>query len=171
MLHKNIFIMSKIYIGLDNGVSGTIGVVGDGIDPIFTVIPTKVEQNYTKTKQDVHRLDVRAFANILSQFDARDITILMERPMINPGLFKSSISAARCFEAELAIIELLQLKHMYVDSKDWQKVLLPKGTKGSDELKKASLDIGNRLFPQFADNKHKDRDGILIAEYGRRMNL
>ena len=60
---------------------------------------------------------------------------------------------------------------MYVDSKDWQKVLLPKGTKGSDELKKASLDIGNRLFPQFADNKHKDRDGILIAEYGRRLNL
>lgn len=163
--------MSKIYIGVDNGISGTIGIVGDDIDPIFVPTPSKVEQNYTKVKQDVHRLDVKAFASLLSQFEAKDVTVIMERPMINPGLFKASISAARCFEAELAIIELLQLRHMYVDSKDWQKVLLPKGTKGSDELKKASLDIGNRLFPQLEDNKHKDRDSILIAEYGRRLNL
>ena len=31
--------------------------------------------------------------------------------------------------------------------------------------------IGNRLFPQFSDVKHPDRDGVLIAEYARRMNL
>jgi hypothetical protein len=59
---------------------------------------------------------------------------------------------------------------IYVDSKDWQKEMLPKGTQG-EELKKASLDISNRLFPMYADFKHPDRDGLLIAEYARRKNL
>ena len=69
------------------------------------------------------------------------------------------------------MLEIMGLKHMFIDSKEWQKALLPKGIKGSDEQKKASFDIGNRLFPQFEDFKHKDRDGLLIAEYGRRKNL
>jgi len=48
-------------------------------------------------------------------------------------------------------------------------VLLPQGIKG-DELKVASKDIGCRLFPEHTELivKHKDADGILIAEYCRR---
>ena len=163
--------MSKIYIGIDNGTSGTISVVGDDVEPIFMKVPIKVEQNYTKSRQDVTRLDAKALRELLEGYNANDVTIIMERPMINPTLFKASISAARCFEAELVVIELLQMRHMYVDSKDWQRLLLPKGTKGTNELKKASLDIGNRLFPQFEEHKHKDRDSLLMAEYGRRLNL
>lgn len=163
--------MSKIYIGIDNGTTGTIGIVGDDIDPIFVPTPIKKEQNYTKARDIISRLDVEQFRGLLDKYDPNEVTVLMERPMINPMMFKTSIGAARCFEAQLAIVELLQLKHIFIDSKDWQKHLLPKGVKGSVELKKASLDIGNRLFPKFADEKHKDRDGLLIAEYGRRNNL
>jgi hypothetical protein len=47
--------------------------------------------------------------------------------------------------------------------------LLPKGIKGSDELKKASLDVGVRLFPKLP--LKKDADGILIAEYMRRKYI
>lgn len=49
-------------------------------------------------------------------------------------------------------------------------MLLPKGISG-EELKKASLDIGGRLFPQFKEYNHPDRDSLLIAEYARRKNL
>ena len=49
--------------------------------------------------------------------------------------------------------------------------MLPKGIKGADVLKKASLDVGKRLFPQFADKFKGDADGILIAEWARKMNL
>ena len=90
--------------------------------------------------------------------------------MVNPTRFKATTSALRCFEAELVIIEYLGLRHIFIDSKEWQKELLPKGCSGND-LKKASLDIGNRLFPMFEKFKHPDRDGLLIAEYGRRKNL
>ena len=78
-----------------------------------------------------------------------------------------------CFEAQLGIIEDLQLAYQIIDSREWQRVFLPEGIKGAAELKKASLDCGLRLFPKCADmiQKQKDADALFIAEYARRKNL
>ena len=161
----------KVIIGVDNGVTGTIGVVGEEIEPKICHTPVKKEQNYTKKRDNITRLDANGFADILKQFDAKDVMVVMERPMVNPTRFKATTSALRCFEAELTLIEHFGFPYCYVDSKDWQRELLPKGIKGADEQKKASKDIGKRLFPQLADFKHSDFDGLLIAEYARRKNL
>lgn len=162
--------MGRTYIGIDNGVTATIGVVGDGIEARNLHTPVKKEQNYTKKKDSITRLDARAFAEVFEGYEPEEVTVVMERPMVNPTRFKATTSALRCFEAELVIIEYLGLRLIYVDSKDWQREMLPKGVSG-DDLKKASLDIGNRLFPQFREFRHPDRDGLLIAEYARRRNL
>ena len=161
----------KYFIGIDNGVTGTIGIVGEDIQPQIYHTPVKKELNYTKKKDNITRLDAKGFADILKQFNATDVMVVMERPMVNPTRFKATTSALRCFEAELTLIEHFGFPYCYVDSKDWQKELLPKGIKGADEQKKASKDIGKRLFPQLADFKHGDFDGLLIAEYARRKNL
>ena len=89
--------------------------------------------------------------------------------MVNPKRWAASVSAIRALEATLIIVELLEIPYIYVDSKEWQRELLPKGCKG-DALKTASKDIGCRLFPQHKELiiKHKDADGILMAEYCRR---
>ena len=163
--------MSKVYIGIDNGTSGTIGIVGDDISPTFVKTPTKKEQNYTKAKNNITRLDWKGFSELISAYCDSDVTVVMERPLVNPTRFKATTVALRCFEAQLVLVESLGYRIIYVDSKDWQKEMLPKGTQGSEELKKASLDIGARLFPMFADVKHPDRDGLLMAEYARRKNL
>lgn len=161
----------KIFIGLDNGVTGTIGIVGDNIPPQIFHTPVKKEQDYTKAKKLVSRLDCDAFIAILTQHKDADIRVVCERPMINPTRWSASMSAIRCWEAQLIILEVLKLPHQYIDSKEWQREMLPKGIKGSDEQKKASKDIGKRLFPQLSDFKHSDFDGLLIAEYARRKNL
>ena len=163
--------MDKIYVGIDNGVSGTIGFIGNSIEPKIFHTPVKKEQDYTKSKKLISRLDYSKFMDLFSGYNKNDIVILMERPLVNPTRFAATSSALRCHEAELIMIETMGIKYMFIDSKEWQHLLLPKGIKGSDEQKKASLCIGNRLFPQFADFKHKDRDGLLIAEYARRENL
>ena len=162
--------MSKVYIGIDNGTSGTIGIVGDQVSPTIIHTPTKKEQNYTKAKQMITRLDWRGFSDLISAYCDYDVVALMERPLVNPTRFKSTTTALRCFEAQLVLVESLGCRIIYVDSKDWQKEMLPKGVQG-EELKKASLDIGNRLFPEFSSFKHPDREGLLIAEYARRKNL
>lgn len=161
--------MSKIYVGLDNGCSGTIGIIGGDVCEMFHT-PSKKEQDYTKKKKLISRLDVLKFRMIFEKYNKNDLIFVLERPMINSLRFNSSVVAARCFESELSQIELMGCKHMFLDSKEWQKELLPNGCSG-DDLKKASKDIGNRLFPMFSDFKHPDRDGILIAEYARRKNL
>lgn len=167
----------KIYIGVDNGVTGTIACAGECQ---YQMIETPIieEQSYTKKKQLIKRIDHLALKQWLIDLmgegiSPSDLVAVMERPMINPARFVASISAARSLEATLCVIEDLGIPHLYIDSKEWQSEMLPKGIVGSSELKKASKDIGLRLFPNQADVicKHKDADALLISEWARRTNL
>ena len=157
----------KIFIGIDNGVTGTLGVISqEGVQ--FIKIPVKKELSYTKKKAFITRIDFPKLKSYLYDatfgYDKEEIIVGIERPMVNPGRFVATSSALRALESLLIIVELLELPFEYVDSKEWQKNLLPANVLGP-QLKVASLQIGNRLFPQFKDIKHEDRDGILIAEY------
>jgi hypothetical protein len=155
----------KTFCGIDNGVTGTIGIIKE--DSIFVKTPVKLEQSYTKKKQNISRIKVHELKKIL---DVGIDFALIERPFTDPKKFKATLSAMRSLEATLIIVELLKIPYAYIDSKEWQKALLPAGVKGSVDLKKASLDVGCRLFPMHSEAivKHGDADGILIAEYCRR---
>jgi hypothetical protein len=160
----------KNYIGVDNGVSGSIGIIpANGVNPRFYLTPTFSSQNYTKAKGNITRIDAVKLQAILQGIP--NPFAVLERPMVNPGRFKATTSALRALEATLIVFEMCDIPYLYLDSKEWQKVLLPKGIKSSEELKKASLDIANRLFPQFSKLYKGDGDGILMAEFARRMNL
>jgi hypothetical protein len=158
--------MKNIFIGIDNGVSGTIGIITEN-KTLFIKTPVFKCQDYTKKRKNISRVDSKALYELLEPFKNNSIA-LMERPMVNPTRFTATESALRCHEAMLSIIELLGISYQFIDSKEWQKVLLPHGT-AKEDTKKLSLEIGNRLFPDFKDFKHPDRDGMLIAEYTRRM--
>lgn len=166
---NNMYSNMKTYIGIDNGVSGTIGIVTQSGESLFIKTPVKKEQDYTKKKKEISRIDAGRLIEVLSKYgESKECFIVMERPLVNPTRFQATASALRCHEAELIIIESLGIPFQFVDSKDWQKDMLPKGC---EDTKKASLEIGARLFPQFRDFKHPDRDGILMAEWARRKAL
>jgi len=165
--------MQKTYVGIDNGISGSIAIISED-DTEFMKTPTISQLNYTKSKkQNITRLDVKEFMNILSSCDKENTVVLVERPFVNPGMFKSSLCAVRCFEATIVCLEALELPFEYVDSKSWQRVMLPKGCKKKEHLKKASIDVGIRLFPGWKKEiiKQKDADSLLMAEWARRSNL
>lgn len=160
-----------LFIGFDNGVTNNgIGVINSAGEAKLYSLPIKKELSYTKEAKHISRIDFNLlcmlFGEIIADFHEPDAKVGLERPMVNSTRFNASLSAVRALEATLIALERAQLAYEYIDSKEWQKVLLPKGLKGSDELKKASLDIGRRLFPKL-DIK-KDADGLLIAEYLRR---
>jgi hypothetical protein len=157
-----------IIIGIDNGVSGSIGII-DGEEIYYRKTPVKKQLNYTKTKRWITRIDTEKLEELLLKYNDRSTKIYIERPMVNPGRFQATASALRALEASLVVIEKLQIPYQYVDSKEWQEVLLPKKLKG-EELKEASLNIGMRIFPKIDFTGFKDADGLLIAEWGRRKN-
>lgn len=157
-----------IFLGIDNGVSGSLGIVRPSAigRTQYLHTPVKRELNYTKTKKWLHRIDYAKLYSILESIN-QEATVFLERPMVNPGRFQATVSALRALEATLIVIEELKLPYEYVDSKQWQKELLPSGLKG-EELKEASLQVAKRLFPKVNFKGFSDGDGLLIGEYGRR---
>lgn len=163
---------SNTYLAIDNGSSGSVAIVADGFEPVFFKTPVRNTLDYTKAKKNINRVDVPVYIARLREIlgDRLPQTkAFVERPMVNPTRFAASGSALRCLEATLIILEQLQIPYQFVDSKEWQSEMLPSGVVGSDELKKASLDIGLRKFPRLMDSikKHKDADSLLMAEWAR----
>ena len=160
-----------VIIGIDNGVSGQIGAVYTNGDASLYATPTMKLLHYTKQKQYFTRINTPELAVILKSIVEKGLWqafVLLERPMVNPTRFKATESALRSYEATLIVIENLKIGYRVVDSKEWQKKMLPEGLKGP-ELKKASLAVGMRTFPQIDFSKFDDADGLLLAEYGRRF--
>lgn len=154
------------YVGIDNGSSGTIAILSDSLIH-FGKVPTKKEFSYTKKKQKVTRIDTKKLKELLINLSDAKVTI--ERPLVNPGRFKATVSGIRALEAVLIVVEELGYPVSYIDSKEWQKVLLP-GSKGK-QLKTHSLLVGNELFPEIQHFKHPDRDGLLIAVYSKQKDV
>lgn len=167
----------RYYIGVDNGVTGSVAMVTEAGNAFMVPTPVRKEQNYTKSAQQITRVDGNKLYSQLMKFleivtyDAHNdrILVLIERPFTNPKAWKATVSGMRALEATLVVCESLLLPVQYIDSKEWQKEMLPSGCEGP-ALKAASLDIGTRLFPR-VDCKMKDRDSLLIAEFARRKQL
>lgn len=169
--------MNKIYAAQDNGVSGSLAVLYPDGNIFYKATPVQKSLNYTKVKAFINRLNYDEYAKMLqSQILDRNLPsiLLLERPMIMPGRWKASVSAIRCDEAQRSVLERLRVPFRYIDSKEWQrdskntKGILPSGLEG-DELKVASKQIGQQLFP--SANIKKDADALLMAEFARRNNL
>ena len=164
----------KTYIGIDNGTTGFLSAIYGQDILCHMPIPTKKELSYTKIRQYITRIDVPSlYATLVS---LRPAIALMERPMVNPTRWKASMSAIRALEATLVSLEMAGVAYTYVDSKIWQKELLPaniasKGLSSAQRsklLKHAAIDIARRLFP---DIKTKDADSLLIMEYAKRKGI
>lgn len=161
---------APFFIGIDNGVSGTVGVVNfNGEALLFIPMPIHKELNYTKTKGWINRIAFRELVKLLTPFSKGRGRVYLERPMVNPQRWKASVSALRAMEATLLACESLNLPVQYVDSKEWQKFMLPSGLK-KEALKSASRSIGQRIFPILKDKFKHDADSILMAEWARRTD-
>lgn len=181
----------KLYLGIDNGVTASIGLVGDGIRAQWFTPPTKKEPNYHKKASNISRIDFPAWCDFLAQIKLKaagisleldgevnycQILAVLEKPFT--GMATTAALSGRVYEAQLIGLEQLQIPYMTFPSTDWQGTLkrpglLPTGTKGSSACKRASAAIGVRLFPHLSKEitKHGDADGLLIAEWARRSNL
>lgn len=161
----------KYIIGADNGVSGTWAIIrsdGELVDwfktPVFKCL------SYAKNGKYLNRIDRVHLYYILKQYKDKPAKVLMEYPMISPEpqRIHSTFSAAMSFADTWGVVEDLKLPHEFVTAKDWQKVFLPAGTKGSYDIKKATRDLALRWYPKLEIPKSCDGDAVMIAEYGRR---
>lgn len=156
----------QVICGIDNGTSGSIAILTPGSGPFWVRTPVVRRRNYQKKDSHLLRVDVKVLTDLLREkLAGRPVDILLERPYCNPRNFSATLSAVRTLEATLIVLEQLGLPYRYVDSREWQAVMLP-GIVGRENLKQASLDEGRRLFPGI--ECRGDADALLMAEWGRR---
>lgn len=174
--------MAKVYLGIDNGITASIGILGLASGPQMTVPPIKKQLNYHKKASNISRIDYPQWYRFLSELQAQclaegsRIFAILEKPFT--GMAHTAVLSGRCYEAEVIALEELGIAYETICSTDWQGTkksigLLPEGLKGSKEQKIASKCVGIRLFPELEAKikKHGDADGLLIAEWARRKGL
>jgi hypothetical protein len=163
----------RTYIGIDNGSTGSVGIITPTNDKpyLFFPTPTKDTLNYqTKKAHFVKLVDQFALEHEFTALIAahREVKVLVEKPFTMKFATPQVLLAHRTFQQVLDVLERLGYGYDVIPATKWQKELLPKKIKGK-ELKKASLGVGKRLFPDIDWDDYKDADGLLIAEYCRRM--
>ena len=168
--------MSNYYIAIDNGVTGTIAILTNDGKSDFFKTPAFKQKNYTKAKGDISRINFRELLQTLKIYEIYKPLVIIERPMVNPGRFKATISALRALEATQIAVEYLKYPYEFIDSKQWQREFFPPATKEkkhtSLDLKRFSVEYGLRYFPEHEKliNKHKDADSLLMARWAMLNN-
>jgi|DEB19_MinimDraft_2_1074335.scaffolds.fasta_scaffold62977_1 hypothetical protein len=153
--------MSATIVGIDNGATGTIGILKPDC-VLFFDTPIK-EMLQGKAGRKVKRVDHKELTRLL--LPHVPFMAYIERPYT--GQFMSAmLPGQRSFEAVLIVLEQLGCGFEVIDSKVWQEPVLGK-IKGSAALKQASAMRGAQIYPQYASmiKKHKDADGLLIAHH------
>lgn len=166
--------IGAVFIGIDNGPSGSIGIQeyssqGMRTKVLFLKTPTYMMQDYQKKAKRISQLDLPVVRKLLRKYkEGWDVHIAMERPLVNSMFFNSSIVAVRVHQSWLDVLKNFGFPApQSLDSREWQKPFLPKGTKGK-ALKKASRELANKKFPKACPQvKHPDCDGMLICEWVR----
>lgn len=161
-------------IGIDNGVSGSITIMSnDGT--VLDYFPTPTKKTLKPTKK-VQWITVVLYDELYYRLKKHvehesSVKCYMERAFINYKMFNATMSSVMAYIITVLVLEQLHISYEVVDSKDWQKHMLPEGILGKKELKEAAKCVANRLFPSVRIKRADLADSLLIAEYYRRKNM
>jgi len=159
-----------IYIGIDPGLNGAVGIINEDLVPPFEVHDTPtftVEGSKSKRKYNVPEM-----AKILSKFAGRnDVLVILESVHSMP---KQGVASSFCFGEGLGmwegIIAAFGFPLEMPSPQRWKKAIMADQGKEKDAARfKAS-----QLFPSISDQFSRVKDdgraeALLLAEYGRRL--
>lgn len=171
-----------LIIGMDNGTTGTwcswlydYGILD------FVETFSKRTLNYQQQINYIDRIDhellkdwIKKQVKNAKKVYNREIKVIivLQRPMVNPQRFDSSLLAVRAFESTIIILQQLELNYIILDSKKWQHYFFGKETMLLN-LKYESLKKGLLLLNEEEDvedlkqivKKHGDADALLITKF------
>lgn len=154
----------KLIIGIDPGKTGAITIIkGDEIETlVMPIIDTEI--------------DTRAISDLFLEIRSEIQMVFLEDIFSLPKCSGSSmLSFGRSHGKIEGVLVALRIPYQLIRAASWQKVMFA-GVTGTDTKNKA-LKVASKLFPQVelkATSRSKVAhsgivDGLLIAEYGRRM--
>lgn len=177
--------MSKLYLGIDNGSTGSYTFLnGNGELLCFKPVPTfKLKKWTTSSKQghitviDIESLK-RELELIIKDKNIDEIVCNIERPAVGFSGWSiwTSLSGVVAWVSVQYVLISLGIKYNTIDSKQWQKLLIPQALGKKDSKKKKrgernkylkieSDKLARELFPDITLKNSGDGDSINIAYY------
>lgn len=166
--------MNRLYIGIDNGLTGAMTALSDHPGPPIAGTPMP-----TRGKAKGNEVDALAvYEWLLSLGCAFDrMTVVLETPGKHSPGAQALCSMWDSYGAIRAVLECRSIRHHRITPQAWQKKMLPGCAKG--DTKPAALAKARQLWPAESwlrtPRCSKPDDGLvdaaLIAEYGRIMRL
>jgi hypothetical protein len=151
-----------MYVGIDPGLSGAVGVVSEDGCVVFD-IPLMTASDKGKVKW---MIDASTLADkLLTATRCRDLDLMvaLEQTAAMPGQGVSSMfSMGDSFGACRAVVQTLGLDLTLVRPAKWKKEL------GLSREKDDSMDMARRLFPDAPLDRKKDHnraEALLIAQW------
>lgn len=135
----------------------------------FRPLPVTDVQDFYRCKSIISRVRSMDLLGLLAPLPVEYATrAIIERPASSMP-FSRHVGTVRRLEAVLVVLELLTIPYEFVDAKEWQRTVLPSGLKAGAPTRRASMDIGKRLFPQHSEtiNSIGHADALLLAEFYR----
>lgn len=163
--------MSRVIIGIDNGVSGGMAAISS-LSHIISMLPMPIQQ-----ARKGNEIDVQAVWDwMLTLGERENITCIVEEPGGSKSA-RAATSMAGSFHSLRTVCTLKGLRWHRTTPQAWQKVMLP-GCKAGD-TKPRALELSKRLWPDESflatPRCKKPHDGLvdaaLLAEYARGRNL
>lgn len=163
-----------IYVGIDPGLSGAIGIILDHGEARVKDMPIlKIEKKKKTKKGNIafkREIDKAGLVAILKPFVGYKVHIFLEKVGVMPG---EGAVGAFSFGKGVGILEgviaALELPVTMIHPATWKKVMMS-GSSGRD--KNAARLRCQELFPMVDCSlvKHDGRaESVLLAEYGRRI--
>ena len=110
--------MTHVYIGIDNGSTGSVGIINNEGSADFFKTPTKEVPNYTKEVQMISRIDLLVLKKLIMEHTPLNgeflFRALIERPFMSPVM---SIDYTEFVDLEEAKNAGVQGLFTYVDVK------------------------------------------------------
>jgi hypothetical protein len=161
--------MTRYTLGIDNGVTGSLAIIGPS-HAAMTSTPTR-DATMGRAGKIIRRVDtvelIQWIKNAMPVDNMATVQAYIERPFTGSAMMiNTTVLAARAFEATVIALEQLGIGYEVVDSRDWQKPMLP-GVTGRENLKRASKAKGIQLYPALKPYIEQvgDADSLLIARW------
>jgi hypothetical protein len=180
----------SVFVGVDIGLDGGLGVLIDGLPPQVFKMPTlTIERKGARKKREIDFDHLRRiFATIKVKFD--DVFVILEKPQLRPAMIKkenphtgaeewvpnqgivSQVNFMGQYRELRGLLRGLGIAQTDIHPATWKAdVFHGQGERGKDAARqKAAM-----MFPVIADKfKAKNSDGlaeaILLADYARRRH-
>jgi crossover junction endodeoxyribonuclease RuvC len=164
-----------VYVGIDPGVSGAIGFIGNGLVWVNDM-PTVTTEVSRKGKSSAKRrvIDPSGLAALLGHLDIKLVVLEKVPPFVAVGGVSkmgsaTSFQLGRGFGLCEGVLAALKLPYRLVPPQTWKKLMLD----GSSKDKGAALLVARRMFPSTSLTRKSDdgrAEALLMAQYAKIMS-